>query len=234
MLATAARLFHVKFVEVKGLELWDPSVSVFDVQDAAEGDVGKKLGRIYLDMHPREGKNKWFNAGTMVTGVADRQLPEARLNGNFAGGENGDPGLMQYSDVVTFFHEFGHMMHAILGSHQEYVGTSSFNVEWDFVEAPSQMLEEFFRDKAIVDSFAKNYKTGEVLPDELFAKMLKADAFGRGIGYERQISLANYSLELHDRAPEQVNLEAMWKQAAIDGGPWQWVDGNYGFATLRT
>jgi thimet oligopeptidase len=232
VLATAARLFHVKFVEVKGLELWDPSVSVFDVQDAAEGDVGKKLGRIYLDMHPREGKNKWFNAGTMVTGVADRQLPEARLNGNFAGGENGDPGLMQYSDVVTFFHEFGHMMHAILGSHQEYVGTSSFNVEWDFVEAPSQMLEEFFRDKAIVDSFAKNYKTGEVLPDELFAKMLKADAFGRGIGYERQISLANYSLELHDRAPEQVNLEAMWKQAAVDGGPWQWVDGNYGFATF--
>jgi thimet oligopeptidase len=183
-------------------------------------------------MHPREGKNKWFNAGTMVSGVADRQLPEARLNGNFAGGANGDPGLMQYSDVVTFFHEFGHMMHAVLGSHQEWMGTSSFNVEWDFVEAPSQMLEEFFRDKTIVDGFAKNYKTGEVLPDELFAKMLRADAFGRGIGYERQIALANYSLELHDRAPEQVNIEAMWKQASIDGSPWQWVDGNRGFATF--
>ncbi len=217
VLDTAARLFHVQFVEVKGLELWDPSVTVFDVMDRAQGDEGKKLGRIYLDMHPREGKNKWFNAGTMVSGVADRQLPEARLNGNFAGGADGDPGLMQYSDVVTFFHEFGHMMHAVLGSHQEWVGTSSFNVEWDFVEAPSQMLEEFFRDKTIVDGFAKNYKTGEVLPDELFAKMLRADAFGRGIGYERQIALANYSLELHDRAPEQVDIEAMWKQAAIDG-----------------
>jgi thimet oligopeptidase len=232
VLDTAARLFHVKFVEVNGLELWDPSVTVFDVMDAADGGGGKRLGRIYLDMHPREGKNKWFNAGTMVTGVGDRQLPEARLNGNFAGGANGDPGLMQYSDVVTFFHEFGHMMHAVLGSHQEYVGTSSFNVEWDFVEAPSQMLEEFFRDKTIVDSFAKNYKTGEVLPDDLFAKMLKADAFGRGIGYERQIALANYSLELHDRAPEQVNVEAMWKKASIEGSPWQWVDGNYGFATF--
>jgi thimet oligopeptidase len=232
VLDTAARLFHVKFVEVKGLELWDPSVTVFDVMDAADGGGGKRLGRIYLDMHPRAGKNKWFNAGTMVTGVADRQLPEARLNGNFAGGADGDPGLMQYSDVVTFFHEFGHMMHAVLGSHQEYVGTSSFNVEWDFVEAPSQMLEEFFRDKTIVDSFAKNYKTGEVLPGDLFAKMLRADAFGRGIGYERQIALANYSLELHDRAPDQVNVEAMWKQAAIQGSPWQWVDGNYGFATF--
>jgi len=232
VLDTAARLFHVKFVEVKGLELWDPSVTVFDVIDAADGATGKKLGRIYLDMHPRAGKNKWFNAGTMVTGVADRQMPEARLNGNFAGGANGDPGLMQYSDVVTFFHEFGHMMHAILGSHQEWVGTSSFNVEWDFVEAPSQMLEEFFTDKTIVDGFAKNYKTGEVLPDDLFRKMLKADAFGRGIGYERQISLANYSLELHDRAPEKVDVEAMWKAATIQGGPWQWVEGNHGFATF--
>jgi thimet oligopeptidase len=238
VLDTAARLFHVKFVEVKGLELWDPSVTVFDVVDAAgpssatTGAGGKKLGRIYLDMHPRAGKNKWFNAGTMVTGVADRQLPEARLNGNFAGGSDGDPGLMQYSDVVTFFHEFGHMMHAVLGSHQEWVGASSFNVEWDFVEAPSQMLEEFFRDKTIVDGFAKNYKTGEVLPDDLFAKMLRADAFGRGIGYERQIALANYSLELHDRAPDKVDIEAMWKQTSIDGGPWQWVDGNHGFATF--
>jgi thimet oligopeptidase len=233
VLDTAARLFHVKFVEVNGLELWDPSVTVFDVVDAADGATGKKLGRIYLDMHPRAGKNKWFNAGTMVTGVADRQLPEARLNGNFAGGSDAsDPGLMQYSDVVTFFHEFGHMMHAVLGSHQEWVGTSSFNVEWDFVEAPSQMLEEFFRDKTIVDAFAKNYKTGEVLPDDLFAKMLRADAFGRGIGYERQIAYANYSLELHDRVPDKVDIEGMWKQAAIQGGPWTWVEGNHGFTTF--
>jgi thimet oligopeptidase len=232
VLDTAARLFHVKFVQVHGLELWDPSVDVFDVMDAADGGGGKKLGRIYLDMHPRAGKNKWFNAATIVTGVRDGQLPEARLNGNFSGGADGDPGLMQYSDVVTFFHEFGHMMHAVLGSHQEWVGTSSFNVEWDFVEAPSQMLEEFFRDRTIVDSFAKNYKTGEVLPDDLFAKMLRADAFGRGIGYERQIALANYSLELHDRAPDKVDVAAMWKQAAIDGGPWQWVDGNHGFTTF--
>ena len=215
VLDTAARLFHVKFVEVKGLDLWEPSVSVFDVMDGLDGS-GKRLGRIYLDMHPRAGKNKWFNAGTMVTGLGNKQLPEARLNGNFTGGSGGDPGLMQYSDVVTFFHEFGHMMHAVLGSHQEFVGQSSFNVEWDFVEAPSQMLEEFFHDKTIVDGFAKNYKTGEVLPDDLFAKMLKADAFGRGIGYERQIALANYSLELHDRAPDKVDIEGMWKRKGGD------------------
>ncbi len=233
VLDTAARLFRVKFVEAKGLELWDPSVTIFEVVDDASGDEGKRLGRIYLDMHPRDGKNKWFNAGTIVTGVTGRQLPEARLNGNFAGGADAtDPGLMQYSDVVTFFHEFGHMMHAILGSHQDWVGTSSFNVEWDFVEAPSQMLEEFFRDKSIVDRFAKHYQTGEVLPDDLFRKMLRADAFGRGIGYERQIAYATYALELHDRSPDKVDIEGMWKQMQIEGGPWQFVEGNHGFATF--
>jgi len=232
VLDTAARLFHVKFAQVNGLELWDPSVTVFDVVDGLDGN-GKKLGRIYLDMHPRPGKNKWFNASVVVSGVGERQLPEARLNGNFAGGTDpGDPGLMQYADVVTFFHEFGHMMHAVLGSHQKYAGASSFNIEWDFVEAPSQMLEEFFHDKRIVDGFARDYKTGAVIPDDLFNKMQRADAFGRGIGYERQISLAKYSLELHDRAPEKVDLEAMWKETAATGGPWTWVEGNHGFTTF--
>jgi thimet oligopeptidase len=243
VLETMARFFHVRFVQVKGLELWDASVTVFDVMDAVGGEAeGERLGRIYLDMHPREGKNKWFNASTMVTGVAGRQMPEGRLNGNFAGGGDGaggtevgtdqDPGLLQHSDVVTFFHEFGHMLHAVLGSHQAWAGTSAFNVEWDFVEVPSQLVEEFFTDKKIVDSFARHYKTGETMPEELFEKMLRADAFGRGLGYERQIALATYSLELHDRAPEQVDVEAMWKQAAIQGGPWQWVEGNRGFATF--
>jgi Zn-dependent oligopeptidase len=232
VLDTAARLFHVKFVPVTGLELWDASVNVYDVTDDLDGK-GKRLGRIYLDMHPRQGKNKWFNAGTLVTGVSDRQLPEARLNGNFAGGSDAsDPGLMQYSDVVTFFHEFGHMMHAVLGSHQQWAGASSFNIEWDFVEAPSQMLEEFFRSKRIVDGFAKHYQTGAVIPDDLFAKMLRADAFGRGIGYERQIALATYALELHDRAPEKLDIDAMWKAASINGGPWTWVEGNRGYATF--
>jgi Zn-dependent oligopeptidase len=248
VLDTTARFFRVRFVEVKGLELWDAGVTVFDVMDAEDatasaGGGGEKLGRIYLDMHPREGKNKWFNANTMVTGVAGRQMPEGRLNGNFAGdgdgadsgpdlGQEPDPGLLQYSDVVTFFHEFGHMMHAVLGSHQRWAGTSAFNVEWDFVEVPSQLLEEFFTDKKIVDSFARHYKTGATMPDELYRKMLRADAFGRGLGYERQIALATYSLELHDRAPDKVDVEAMWKQAAIRGGPWQWVEGNRGFATF--
>jgi thimet oligopeptidase len=232
VLDTAARLFHVKFVEVKGLELWDPSVTVFDVMDGLDGN-GKKMGRIYLDMHPRAGKNKWFNAGTMVTGVADRQLPEARLNGNFAGGgSDGDPGLMQYSDVVTFFHEFGHMMHSVLGSHQEYVGESSFNVEWDFVEAPSQMLEEFFRDIPLLQSFARHYQTGEVLPAELIRKMKLAGAFGRADWMRSQLYYTTLSLDLHDQDPKGIDLDRVTKGLYQSLQSWGWIEGNRMYASF--
>ena len=165
VLETAARLFKVEYrpADVPG---WDKAVSVFDV---FEGE--KRVGRFYLDMHPREGKDKWFSAAPVVTGVRGRYLPEAALICNFPGGsaqsdgaDPADPGLLQYNDVVTFFHEFGHLMHAILGGHTEWAGISGFATEGDFIEVPSQMLEEFFRDEKLLQSFAKHYQTGETLP----------------------------------------------------------------------
>ena len=117
MLETAARLFQVTF-EPAHVKVWDPSVSVWEVFDGE-----KHVGRFYLDMHPREGKDKWFSAAPVVPGVAGEQIPEAALICNFPGGKADDPGLMQYSDVVTFFHEFGHLMHAILGGHQKWAGS---------------------------------------------------------------------------------------------------------------
>ena len=107
ILKTAARLFHVEFKAVPDAKVWDPSVSTFDVYDNAAPHQGKKLGRIYLDMHPRAGKDKWFSSAPLVPGIAGRQLPEGALICNFPGGTAGDPGLMQYSDVVVFFHESG-------------------------------------------------------------------------------------------------------------------------------
>jgi thimet oligopeptidase len=127
------------------------------------------VGGFYLDMHPREGKDKWFSAAPVVTGVRGRYLPEAGLICNFPGPEMNEDGranlmtqgLMQYSDVVTYFHEFGHLMHAILGGHTEWAGLSGFATEGDFIEVPSQMLEEFFRDVGLLQSFARHYQTGE-------------------------------------------------------------------------
>ena len=87
-----------------------------------------------------------------------RYLPEAALICNFPGGDADDPGLLQYNDVVTFFHEFGHLMHAILGGQTEWAGVSGFATEGDFIEVPSQMLEEFFRDESLLQALRSTTK----------------------------------------------------------------------------
>ena len=212
ILKTAARLFHLEFKAAPDAKPWDPSVSTFDVYDTAEGSGGKQLGRIYLDMHPRDGKDKWFSSSPVVPGIRGKQLPEGTLICNFPGGKAGDPGLMEYEDVVTFFHEFGHLMHHILGSQNQWSAQGGFSVEGDFVEAPSQMLEEFFRDPAILQSFGKHYQTGEVLPLKLISQMNRAGAYGRAGWLQRQLLYSTYALELHNRPPADVDLDALWLQ----------------------
>jgi thimet oligopeptidase len=261
VLETAARLFKVEFrpSEAQG---WHKSVSVFDVFDA-----DRHVGRFYLDMHPRDGKDKWFSAAPIVTGVRGRALPEAALICNFPGAEIepnaqteqqleilsgdpstippqqhgleakaaeeeknkkvvSDPGLLQYSDVVTFFHEFGHLMHAILGGQTEWAGISGFATEGDFIEVPSQMLEEFFRDEKLLQAFAKHYQTGEVLPAETIRKMKLAGAFGRADWIRSQLYYTTLSLDLHDQDPAGLNLDVTTKRLYESLQPWTWMEGN--------
>ncbi|MGB6827185.1 MAG: M3 family metallopeptidase, partial [Terracidiphilus sp.] len=191
VLSTAAQLFKVEF-RPSAATAWDASVSVFDVIED-----GAHVGRFYLDMHPRDGKSKWFSAAPLVSGVRGGALPEAGLICNFPAGDENDPGLLQYSDVVTFFHEFGHLMHAILGGRTEWVGLSGFATEGDFIEVPSQMLEEFFRDEELLQAFAKHYQTGETLPSETIKKMKQAGAFGRADWIRAQLYYTTLSLDLH-------------------------------------
>lgn len=231
ILKTAAALFHVEFRQVKNAKTWDPSVSVFDVYDNAGTDK-KKLGTIYLDMHPRDGKDKWFSSAPIVPGIKGRQLPEGALICNFSGGVPGDPGLMEYSEVVTFFHEFGHLMHHILGGQGEWSNAGGFNVEGDFVEAPSQMLEEMFRDPGILSSFAKHYKTGETIPADLIARMNAADAYGRGRWTQAQLFYSTYSLQVHDRAPDQINFDALLRKDSDRFSHFTFVDGNRMYASF--
>ena len=226
ILQTAARLFHVEFKQVTARWCGDPSVAVFDVFDNDGANKGKRLGRIYLDMHPREGKDKWFSSAPVVPGIKGRQLPEGALICNFSGGVAGDPGLMQYSEVVTFFHEFGHLMHHILGGQGQWSGAGGFNVEGDFVEAPSQMLEEMFRDRAILSAFAKNYQTGEVIPADMVARMNAAGAYGRGWWVQAQLFYSTFSLQTHDRPPAQVNLDALLRTDSDRFSDLTFVDGN--------
>ena len=226
VLDTAAKIFKIEFRRSQD-KAWHEAVSVFDVMED-----GAVVGRFYLDMHPRDGKDKWFSAAPVVTGVRGGALPEAALICNFPGGEAGDPGLMQYSDVVTYFHEFGHLMHAILGGRTEWVGLSGFATEGDFIEVPSQMLEEFFRDERLLQSFARHYETGEVLPTETIRRMKLAGAFGRADHMRAQIYYTTLSLDLHDRAPETIDLDETIRRLYTSLQPWTWVEGNRMYASF--
>jgi thimet oligopeptidase len=240
VLETAARLFKIEF-RPSSAPAWHAEVSVFDVFDG-----GRHVGRFYLDMHPREGKDKWFSAAPIVPGVRGRVLPEAALICNFPNGDGsdpglppqrqgpvaGDPGLLQYSDVVTFFHEFGHLMHAILGGQTEWAGLSGFATEGDFIEVPSQMLEEFFRDEKLLQAFAKHYQTGETLPSEIIQKMKLAGAFGRADWVRSQLYYTTLSLDLHDQDPAGIDLDAITKRLYESLQPWSWVEGNRMYASF--
>jgi Zn-dependent oligopeptidase len=227
ILDTASKLFHISFKAAPDAVVWDPSVSTFDVFD---GD--KHIGRVYLDMHPRDGKDKWFSSAPVVQGIKGHQLAEGVLICNFPGGKAGDPGLLEYDDVVTFFHEFGHLMHNILGGQQQWSGISGFTTETDFVEAPSQMLEEFFHDPGLLRSFARHYQTNEPLPVELIDKMNRADAFARAAWAQRQLFYSTYALDVHDRPPDTIDLDGLLKSDYTRFYPFQFADGNRFYASF--
>ncbi len=204
ILDTAADLFHVSFQQEPNVPAWDPSVETWIVIDS-----GKPIGRFYLDMHPRPGKFSHAEMSGVLDGIRGKQLPEAILICNFPAPTATDPGLMDYDDVKTFFHEFGHLMHHILGGQQQWAGISGISMESDFVEAPSQMLEEWIASPQVLAKFARHYKTGEPIPAELVARMNRASAFGRGFWVARQNSFTAISYDIYKTRPEDVNLDAV-------------------------
>jgi thimet oligopeptidase len=226
ILDVASKLFHVTFKPVKDAAVWDPSVDTFDVY---EGD--KQLGRIYLDMHPRPGKDQWFSSNFVLDGKPGKQLPEAALVCNFSGGKPGEPGLMEYSEVTTFFHEFGHLMHWIFQGQQQWAGYGN-NLEGDFVEAPSQMLEEWMHDPKVLATFALNYQTNEPIPAELVQRANRADAFGRGLWARYQLVFASVSFDLHNIPPDPAALGQAFPQNLKQYVPYKPIGGDHQIASF--
>jgi len=226
ILAVASKLFHVTFKPVPDAVVWDPSVNTFDVYD---GD--KQLGRIYLDMHPRLGKDQWFSSNPILDGKRGKQLPEAALVCNFSGGKPGEPGLMEYGEVTTFFHEFGHLMHWIFQGQQQWAGYGG-NLESDFVEAPSQMLEEWMHDPKVLATFARNYQTNEPIPAELVMRANRADAFGRGLWARVQLVYTSVSFDLHNILPQEAKLEQVMPQNVERFLPFKPLEGDNQIASF--
>jgi len=197
VLATTARLLDVAYVPVDAPS-WHDDVRTYDVVRGEE-----RLGRIHLDLHPRDGKYNHAACFGLAPGIAGRSLPEGVLLCNFS------RGLLEHDEVVTFFHEFGHLVHEIVGGHQRWARFTGIATEWDFVEAPSQLLEEWAWDADVLASFAVN-DAGEPIPADLVARMRTADAFGRGLEVTRQLGHATTSYRLHVDRPAQL-------QTAVEG-----------------
>lgn len=197
ILDITSKLYGIEFVRVQDTT-WHEDVQVFDVQRNHE-----TVARVYLDLHPREGKYKhaavFGMVETMVDENGNRRMPIAALVCNFPK-PGAAPALMSHDDVVTFFHEFGHLLHHIL-SEATMASVAGTNVARDFVEVPSQLFENWAWEKETLMLFAKHYRTGELLPDEIFTAMTAARTFGEAIATERQLFLATYDQEFHTRAP---------------------------------
>lgn len=204
ILDAAADLFHVTFQQQPGVPAWDPAVETWITLDN-----GKPIGRFYLDMHPRPGKFSHAEMVAVLDGIRGKQLPEAVLVCNFPAPTVSDPGLMTYDDVNVFFHEFGHLMHHILGGQQSWAGISGISMEADFGEAPSQMLEEWIRSPQVLAKFARHYQTGEPIPAELVTRMNRASAFGRAGWVSRQNDYTAISYDIYKGKPDTVDFDAI-------------------------
>jgi thimet oligopeptidase len=203
VLDLSARLFGVTFRPMKNAPVWHPSVEGWEMYEG-----GRLTGRFYLDMHPRPGKFGHAAHFRIRTGTTDGALPESALVCNFPGGDPDEPGLMDHGEVETFLHEFGHLMHSLL-ARQRWNGVSGVRTEWDFVEAPSQMLEEWSWDPRVLAGFARHYQTGEPIPAELVEQLERATRFGRALDMRTQMTYARISLSLYDRPPAEVDTDSI-------------------------
>jgi thimet oligopeptidase len=221
LMGLVERLFGVTFSSRADVPVWHPDVVCYDVLAG-----GELLGRIFLDMFPRADK---FNHGAMFpmnAGKAGVRIPECALVCNLP--RPGDePALLQHSDVETFFHEFGHLIHHVFAGRTRWAGISGVATEWDFVEAPSQLLEEWVRDAPTLATFAVHHETGEPLPTQMVTQLRSAEEFGKGMFVRQQMFYATLSLELYRRDPAGLDMVALEKDAQERLTPFAHVPDTY-------
>ncbi len=221
ILETTAGMFGVEYRAIADAPVWHADVTAWEVLEQ-----GRVIGRFFLDLFPRDGKYKHAAQFTLTSGVRGGVLPEGALVCNFPK-PGAERALLDHGDVVTFFHEFGHLLHHLLGGHTRWAGVSGVRTEWDFVEAPSQMLEEWCWDASVLQRFARHVDTGAPIPAALVQRMRAADEFGKGLRVRQQVFYAATSLRLHDRDPAGLDTTALSAEQQRRYTPFHPVPGTY-------
>ena len=211
LLAIYQTFFSLEFKQLEACGLWHSDVKLIEVIDKSKNQL---LGYLFLDLFPRPNKYNHACEHSIIPVTYNAQgLPNLGVSiviANFPKPTGTKPALLKLKDVTTFFHEFGHAMHALLGR-TKIIAFAGTNVKRDFVEMPSQMLEEWLWDPAILKMVSKHYQTGDSLPDAIIDTILKTRTFDSGFFIARQLLLANLSLEYFNNGP-LVNLDQVFKK----------------------
>jgi thimet oligopeptidase len=203
-------IFGLKFEKIAARYKWVDDLQLYLVTDSA---TGEPLGMFYLDMFPREGKFNHFAQFDIISGKllpnGKYQRPTVALLCNFPPAVGDAPSLMTHQDVETLFHEFGHALHSIV-TRAKYGRFAGTHVPGDFVEAPSQMLQNWVWDKKVLDTFAADYRdSSKKIPADIVKKLNDAKLANAGVFYRRQFAFASLDLALHDPHPEEMPYDSV-------------------------